>query len=114
MNNLVRVIVAVVFVAFSLTACDNGDLPPGTQFSAFKGTVVDATTHQPIAGALVIVDSVLTATTDANGAFAIAQVPSGIVDYVVRAKGYVDIVASVDADPGKPLSLNVAMAPPSP
>jgi hypothetical protein len=97
-----------------LSACDNGDLPPATQFSPLSGTVTDSVTHQPIADATVIVDTVLTATTDANGKFTFAKVPSGIMDYVVRAKGYADITATVNAEPGKAFELNVAMQQPTP
>ncbi len=97
-----------------LSACDNGDLPPATQFSPLSGTVTDSVTHQPIADATVIVDTVLTATTDANGKFTFAKVPSGIMDYVVRAKGYADITATANAEPGKAFELNVAMQQPTP
>jgi hypothetical protein len=115
MKSVVRlpVVLAVISCLF-LSACDNGDLPPATQFSSVHGIVTDATTHQPIAGASVIVDTVLAATTDATGAFTIAKVPSGIVDYVVQAKGYADMTASFDAEPGKPFELNVAMQQPTP
>jgi len=97
-----------------LSGCDNGDLPPATQFSPLQGTVTDSVTHQPIAGATVIVDTVLTATTDAKGAFSIAKVPSGIVDYLVQAKGYADVEATINAEPGKTFQLNVAMQQPTP
>ncbi len=97
-----------------LSACDNGDLPPATQFTPLSGVVTDSATHQPIAGATVIVDTVLTTTTDANGKFTFAKVPSGIMDYVVRAKGYADITASIEAEPGKPFALSVAMQQPTP
>jgi len=100
-------------LAVSVTACDNDSLPPATQFTPLTGTITDAVSHQPIAGATVIVDTVLTATTDANGSFTIAKVPSGIVDYVIKAKGYADITASVNAEPGKPYQLNVAMQQPT-
>jgi hypothetical protein len=113
MRKAARAFAAAVCVVM-LAACDNGDLPPAAQFAPVQGVVTDATTHQPIAGATVIVDTVLTVTTDANGAFSIAKVPSGIVDYVVKAKGYADIDASSDAEPGKTLQLNVAMQPPTP
>jgi hypothetical protein len=95
-----------------LAACDNGDLPPATQFTPLHGTVTDSVTNKPIAGATVIVDTVLTATTDANGTFFIAKVPSGIVDYVVKAQGYADISASVNVEPGKQFELSVAMQVP--
>lgn len=114
MNKLVRSLLAAGILAISLTACDNGDLPPATKFASFKGTITDATTHAPIADATVIVDTVLTATTDQNGSFTIDKVPSGIVDYVVKAKGYADAVSSVQAEPGKPFELNVDLRPPQP
>jgi hypothetical protein len=106
-------LLAAVVCAVMLNACDNDDLPPAAQFAPLQGTVTDAVTHQPIAGATVIVDTVLTTTTDANGAFSFTKVPSGIVDYVVKAKGYADISASGEAEPGKTLQLSVAMQQPS-
>lgn len=114
MRKTARALAALAFAALILSACDNGDLPPATQFSPLSGTVTDSVTHQPIADATVIVDTVLTATTDANGKFTFAKVPSGIMDYVVRAKGYADITATVNAEPGKAFELNVAMQQPTP
>jgi hypothetical protein len=114
MGKIVRSLAAFAFAMCTLSACDNGDLPPATQFTPFAGTVTDAATHQPIAGASVIVDTVLVTTTDDKGNFTIAKVPSGIVDYVIKAKGYADISATVDAEPGKTFQLNVAMQQPQP
>ena len=112
MRRVVSALAAVVLTA-TLAACDNGDLPPATQFTPLHGTVVDSVTNKPIAGATVIVDTVLTATTDANGTFLIAKVPSGIVDYVIKAQGYADITASVSVEPGKQYELSVVMQPPT-
>ena len=98
-----------VVLTLLLAACDNGDLPPATQFTPLHGTVTDSVTNKPIAGATVIVDTVLTAVTDANGTFTIAKVPSGIVDYVIKANGYADVDASCNVEPGKQYELNVAM-----
>lgn len=114
MNNVVRSLLAAGTLALSLTACDNGDLPPATKFATVHGTVVDAASHAPIANATVIVDTILTATTDDKGTFTIDKVPSGIIDYVVKAKGYTDLSASSNAEPGKPFELNVALQPPQP
>jgi Carboxypeptidase regulatory-like domain len=114
MNTVARSILAAGILALSLSACDNGDLPPATKFASVKGTVTDAATHAPIADATVIVDTVLTATTDQNGAFTIDKVPSGIIDYVVKAKGYADLVSSSNAEPGKPFELNAGLRPPQP
>jgi hypothetical protein len=113
MRRAVRTLALLALTVIALSACDNGDLPPATQFTPLSGTITDSITHQPIAGALIVVDTVLTTTTDANGKFTIAKVPSGIVDYVVKAKGYTDITATVDAEPGKTFELNVAMQQPT-
>ena len=113
MKNVLRLLVAATALAVGLAACDNGDLPPAAQFSSLTGTVVDGTTHQPIAGATVIVDTVLTTTTDDKGNFSFDKVPSGIVDYVITAKGYADLSASANSEPGKPLALNLTMQVPA-
>jgi len=113
MGKVVRLLATLALAVCTLSACDDSDLPPPAQFTPFSGTVTDAATHQPIAGATVIVDTVLTVTTDATGAFTIAKVPSGIVDYVVKAQGYADASDTVSAEPGKPFTLNVVMQPPT-
>ncbi len=113
MKNAARALLAIMALSLGLAACDNGDLPPAMQYSSFKGTVVDAATNKPIADASVVVDTVLTATTDANGTFVIDKVPSGIVDYVVSAKGYADVSASGNAEPGKPFEINITMQTPA-
>lgn len=113
MRKVVRAFAALAFAVVALTACDNGDLPPAAGYAPFTGTITDSATHQPIAGAQVIVDTVLVATTDDKGTFSIDKVPSGIVDYVVKAKGYADVTASGNVEPGKPFTLNVAMQPPT-
>ncbi len=109
MKLAVRVLLAALVLTLGLAACDNNDLPPAMQYSSFTGTVLDAATNQPIANATVVVDTVLTTTTDANGAFLIDKVPSGIVDYVVSAKGYADVSASANAEPGKPFQISITM-----
>jgi hypothetical protein len=113
MTNVVRVVLAATLLALPLTACNDGDLPPAGKYATLQGIVLDAVTNQPIADAVITVDTVLTATTDNKGAFTIAQVPSGIVDYVIKAKGYRDVSASANAEPGKTFQLNVSMRPPA-
>jgi Carboxypeptidase regulatory-like domain len=112
MDNVARSLFAAGLLALSLSACDNGDLPPATKYASVKGTVTDATTHAPVANATIIIDAVLTATTDTSGTFTIDKVPSGIIDYVVRAHGYKDVNSSSNAEPGKPFELNVALQQP--
>ena len=112
MKQALRVLLSTLTLTLGLTGCPNNDLPPAMQYSSFKGTVLDAATNTPIANANVIVDTVLTTTTDANGAFVIDKVPSGIVDYVVSAKGYADVSASGNAEPGKPFEVSITMQTP--
>ena len=114
MIKVARLVFAAGILALTLSACDNGDLPPASKFASVKGTVTDANTHAPVANATVIIDAVLTATTDASGTFTIDKVPSGIIDFVVRAPGYKDVNSSSNAEPGKPFELNVALQPPQP
>ena len=114
MKSVARSLLAAGVLAVALAGCDNGDLPPATKFASVKGTITDATTHAPVANATVIVDTVLTAVTDQNGVFTLDKVPSGIVDYVVRAKGYAEVSSSSNAEPGQPFVLNVGLRPPQP
>ena len=114
MNNVARSLFCAGILALTLSACDNGDLPPASKFATVKGQVIDATTHAPVANATIIIDAVLTTTTDSNGNFTIDKVPSGIIDYVVRAQGYKDVNSSSNAEPGQPFELNVALQQPPP
>jgi TolB protein len=105
----VRSAFAVFALLLAASACNSDDLPPAAQFTALQGVVVDQATNQPVAGALVTVDAILTVTTDANGKFSIDKVPSGDFDYTIEAKGYATISGSGSAEPGKPLPLSVSL-----
>ena len=65
--------------------------------------------HRYAAGATVTVDTVLTATTDAQGKFSFAQVPAGDVDVVITAAGYKDYSAPARLEPDKPLNLSISL-----
>ncbi len=78
-----RLLLGALFALATLAACNDNALPPGGTYQSVQGVVLDAATNQPIAGAVVTVDTILTATTDANGKFAFAKVPVGEVDYFV-------------------------------
>ena len=104
------VTVAVLALLLSATACNSDALPPASGFTTVSGTVVDAASNKPVAGAVVTVDTVLTATTDASGKFSIDKVPSGIVDYTVQATGYQVVVSTANVEPGKPFELDVTLA----
>ncbi|HEV2261133.1 MAG TPA: carboxypeptidase regulatory-like domain-containing protein [Candidatus Rubrimentiphilum sp.] len=103
-----------LFAIVALAACNDSSLPPGGTYNAMSGVVLDAATNQPVSGATVTVDTVLTATTDAQGKFSFAQVPVGDVDVVVTANGYKQYTAPARLDPNKPLALTIALSKPMP
>ncbi|MBV8197157.1 MAG: carboxypeptidase regulatory-like domain-containing protein [Candidatus Eremiobacteraeota bacterium] len=105
-----RAAIAVALLLLAVTGCNSDALPPAAGYTTVTGTVADATTNAPIPGAIVTIDTVLTATTDAAGHYSIDKVPSGIVDYAVAAKGYATLNATANAEPGKPFTLNLTLA----
>ncbi|HTX59842.1 MAG TPA: carboxypeptidase-like regulatory domain-containing protein [Verrucomicrobiae bacterium] len=109
MKALLRFALVPALVAAFLAGCNNDDLPPSAGYATLQGTILDHATNKPIAGALVTVDTVLTATTDDTGTFKVDRVPSGIVDYTVQAKGYTLVEASTNAEPGKVSSLSLTL-----
>ena len=103
-------LIAVAALLLSgLSACNNDSLPPAAGYATVAGTILDARTNAPITGAVITIDTVLTATTDANGKFSIDKVPSGIADYAVQAQGYAPLSASASIEPGKPFQLNLSL-----
>ena len=105
-----RAVLAAATLLVAASACNSDALPPAAGVTTVQGTVVDAATSKPVAGAIVTVDTVLTATTDASGHFSIDKVPSGIVDYTVQANGYQVVVSTANVEPGKPYELDVTLA----
>ena len=105
-------LLGALFAVLALTACNDSALPPGGTYNAVQGVVVDAATNQPVSGATVTIDTVLTTTTDAQGKFSFAQVPVGDVDVVITATGYKDYSAPARLEPDKPLSLAVSLTKP--
>jgi Carboxypeptidase regulatory-like domain len=100
----------IALLLFGTQGCNTDALPPASGFASVKGVIVDAVTNAPIAGAIVTIDTVLTATTDAAGKFSIDKVPSGIADYAVQAKGYQPLASTTNIEPGKPFQLNLTLA----
>ncbi|HVN68928.1 MAG TPA: carboxypeptidase-like regulatory domain-containing protein [Candidatus Binatia bacterium] len=109
-----RLAALTAFILFATQGCNNDALPPPAGFATVNGVVVDAATSAPIAGAVVTIDTVLTATTDAAGKFTIDKVPSGLADYAVQATGYQPLAASTNIEPGKPFALNLTLAQQTP
>ena len=109
MKRLLYALALALFACAGAAGCNNDDLPPAAGYASVSGTVLDAATNKPVAGAVVTIDTVLTATTDASGKFTIDKVPSGIVDYTVQAAGYKVDSASTNVEPGKPFELDVTL-----
>ncbi len=101
---------AFLAIAAILGGCNDGALPPGASYASLTGTVIDTATNQPIAGAIVTVDTVLTATSDAAGHFTFAKIPTGDFDYTVQAPGYTTLSSSGSAIPGKPRAIVVRLS----
>jgi Carboxypeptidase regulatory-like domain len=101
---------AIALLLIATAGCNSDSLPPAAGFASVSGVVVDSSTNAPIAGAVVTIDTVLTATTDAAGKFSIEKVPSGIADYAVTAKGYQTLSSTANIEPGKPFQLNLTLA----
>ncbi len=100
----------VALLLLGTQGCNTDALPPASGFSSVTGVIVDAATNAPIAGAVVTIDTVLTATSDAAGRFSIEKVPSGIADYSVQAKGYQPLASTANVEPGKPFQLNLTLS----
>lgn len=60
-----------------LVACGGPSVPPAANYGSISGRVFDSATNQPLAGVLVTVDTILTATTASDGTYRIGTIPSG-------------------------------------
>ncbi len=84
----VRRVFAFVAIAV-LTACSDA-IPPQQNYATIAGVVTDGTTGQPLAGATVTIDSVLTVTSGTDGSYTIANVPVGPFTASETASGFQD------------------------
>ncbi len=82
------------------------------QTGVVDGTVVDASTEEPLAGATVrVVGTVLGTVADAEGRFEIRSVPAGTVSLDVRFLGYGPLVRTdVVVRPGRATTVTVRLA----
>ncbi|HTA54502.1 MAG TPA: carboxypeptidase-like regulatory domain-containing protein [Candidatus Acidoferrales bacterium] len=105
-----RLFGVMALMLLGVVGCNTDQLPPAAGYASVNGVVVDSATNAPIAGAIVTIDTVLTANTDASGKFTFDKVPSGIADYAVQAKGYQALAASTNIEPGKPFQMNLTLS----
>ena len=80
--------------------------------AAVSGTVVDAETATPLAGAAVtLTDVARSVATDASGHYAFLQVPPGPRQITVRCVGYAPRSILALVPPGGALEINLSLAP---
>jgi Carboxypeptidase regulatory-like domain len=81
---------ALVLLPLALLAgCGGPAVPPAANYGSISGRVYDSTTNQPIAGVVVSVDTILTATSASDGTYRIGTIPSGQYTMGVQApSGY--------------------------
>jgi hypothetical protein len=78
---------AALAVVVALAACTPA-IPPQQNYATISGVITDGTSGQPLAGATVTIDSVLSATTGSDGTFSIANIPVGPFTAVESANGF--------------------------
>ena len=71
----------------------------GSTSATVYGTVTDASSGNPIAGATIAIGS-LSTTTAANGAYEIANIPTGTVSFSANATGYLTAAGSASLSAG--------------
>lgn len=68
--------------------CSNPNAVGVQQYGSIVGRILDATTNQPVANALVSVGSLFTATSDPSGAFTLSNIPIGHQGVTASSPGY--------------------------
>lgn len=99
-------IAAAAALVVILVGC-SPPVPPTQNYATIYGVVYDGATGQALAGATVTVDSVLTATSGADGSYTIPNVPLGPFTVVESANGYQQHQDQGTVAAGDRFSLNV-------
>lgn len=85
-----------------MAGCGPSSIPPASQYGTVSGRVYDAVTNQPIAGAAVTINSVQSAFSDGQGAYAIPNVPGGPTDWSADGgAAYVRMSGTFSLPPGQ-------------
>ena len=72
-----------------LAACGGPQVPPAQNYAVIRGRAYDSASNQPVPGVVVAVDTILTATTGADGTYRIVNVPIGQYSFVPQPpQGY--------------------------
>lgn len=99
-------------LTLGLAGCGLG-LPPAGNYASLTGIVSDASSGAAIPGAIVTVNGVLTAQTDAKGAYHVPVIPTGPWSYAVSAPGYVTAQSDQpdQLGPGEKRTFSVKLVP---
>jgi len=107
-----RVRFVLVAVLVVLTACGNPSLPPAQNYATVSGRIFDAASNAPVAGAVITVSTVLTATSGADGTYKISNVPIGQNEAFVNAPSGFHAATSqfaLSLQPGESYTLNIPL-----
>ena len=79
---------AIAVIGLGFAACVNPNAIGVQDTGTIAGRLIDANSQQPIANAIVSVNSVLNQRTNAGGVFTITNVPIGVQSLTIYANGY--------------------------
>jgi hypothetical protein len=72
-----------------LAACGGPAVPPAQNYPTIHGRAYDVASNAPVAGVLISVDTILTASTGSDGTYRIPNVPVGTYSFrVTPPQGY--------------------------
>lgn len=60
-----------------LSACGGPQVPPAANYGTITGRVFDSASNQPVPGVVVTVDTILSATSGADGTYRVVNIPLG-------------------------------------
>jgi hypothetical protein len=69
--------VLTLVLAVGVAGCGGNQIPPAQNYGTIGGRAYDSASNQPVAGVVVTVDTILTATTGVDGSYKIVNVPLG-------------------------------------
>jgi len=94
---------------FGLPGCNSPAVPPQANYATIYGTIYDGATGKPLAGASIVVDQVLSATSGADGTYTISGVPIGPFTAQTSSSGYQPHPDSGTVGAGDRYLLNVSL-----